>query len=171
MLKKEAPDLWIHVETNGYGLTRRNLEAYWEAGLDSIWLDMKAYHEHVYRRLCGTTNKHILELPALIHDMGFVLEIVLLYIPGIVETDQIRLFGELIASVDKDIPVTLLAFFPEYKMMNYRSPTLQEMLSAYKALVEKGLRRVKIGNVGIFCKSRNEVEELVKTIGRQHVAL
>lgn len=171
LLKREAPDLWIHIETNGYGLTRRNLEAYWEAGLDSIWLDMKAYRGDVYRRLCGTANEHILELPGLIYDMGFILEIVLLYIPGFVETDQIRLFGELIASVDKDIPVTLLAFFPEYKLLDHHSPSKEEVIRAFKALVENGLRKVRIGNIRVFCKTIDELEELIKTVGRNHVAL
>lgn len=171
LLKKEVPDMWLHIETNGYGLTRRNLEAYWEAGLDSIWLDMKAFKEDVYKRLCGTSNKHILELPELIHDMGFVLEIVLLYIPGLVEVEQISLFGELLASVDKDLPVTLLAFFPEYKLLNHRSPSKQEMLHAYTVLKEKGLRKVKIGNIGVFCRTKEDIEDLIKSIGRQHVAL
>lgn len=61
--------------------------------------------------------------------MGLVLEIVLLYIPGLVEVNQLENFAEHIASVDPDIPVMLLALFPEYKLENYRSSTLSEILA------------------------------------------
>ena len=80
LIKRELSNLWIHIETNGYGLTPKNLELLYEAGLDSIWLDLKACNEDTYRRLCGTTNKWILELPARIKDIGLILEVVLLYI-------------------------------------------------------------------------------------------
>lgn len=46
----------------------------------------KAYDDKVHRKLTGVSNKRILELPAEIVDMGFVLEVPTLYIPGWVET-------------------------------------------------------------------------------------
>lgn len=170
LIKREAPDMWIHIETNGYGLTPRNLEVLYEARLDSIWLDMKAYYESTYRFLCGTGNKRVLELPAEVLDMGLVLEVVLLYIPGLVEVDQIERFADHIAGVDKDIPVMLLAFFPECMLLNYRAPVYEEMVAAYRVLRSR-LRRVKIGDVGVFCKTRSCVERLVKEVGRDPVAL
>ena len=170
LLKKET-NLWIHIETNGYGLTPRNLEELYSAGLDSIWLDMKAYDENKYRRLCGTTNKWILDVPFLAKDLGIVLEVVLIYIPGFVELDQIEKFGELLAKVDKDLPITLLAFFPEYQLIGYRSPTYDEMVRAYRVLESKGLRKVRVANVGVFCNTRECIEKLIKEIGREHVGL
>ncbi|MFZ8783216.1 MAG: radical SAM protein [Desulfurococcaceae archaeon] len=130
LIKREAPDIWVHVETNGYGLTRRNLEVLYEAGLDSVWLYMKAYYEDTYRFLCGTSNKWVLELPALIRDMGLVFEVVLLYIPSLLGVDQVERFAEHLAGVDRDIPVMLLASFPEYKLLSPRAPTLTEMITA-----------------------------------------
>ncbi|MCC6024162.1 MAG: radical SAM protein, partial [Thaumarchaeota archaeon] len=140
------------------------------AGLDSIWLDMKAYYEETYRHLCGTTNKWILELPAMIHDMGVVLEVVLLYIPSLVEVDQLERFAELLAGVDRDIPVMLLAFFPEFKLLHLRPPTLEEMVAGYMAL-KKRLNKVRVGNVGVFCKTTDCVDRLIELIGREAVAL
>lgn len=170
LINREAPDIWVHIETNGFGLTPRNLEVLYESGLDSIWLDMKAFDEEVYRFLCGTSNRHVLELPAMIRDMGLVLEVVLLYIPGLVELNQMVKFAEHIASVDKDIPVMLLAFFPQYKLMYLREPTLREMISAYKALSSK-LNKVRVGNVGVFCKTNSCIDELVRELSREAVAL
>jgi pyruvate-formate lyase-activating enzyme len=172
LLKKEVPDMWIHIETNGYGLTPKNLELLYEAGLDSIWLDLKAFREDIYRYLCGTTNKWILDLPALIHDMDIVLEIVILYIPTIVEVEEIELMGTLVAGVDRDIPVTLLAFFPEHMLSMLRSPTVEEMLKAYRVLKERcRLNKVKIGNIGVFTESEDDIDKLVAEVGREALAL
>jgi len=60
-VKKELDDFWILLESNGYGLTPKNLEAYAAGGIDAFWLDIKAYSGEVYRKLCGTSNEQILE--------------------------------------------------------------------------------------------------------------
>ncbi len=168
-IKREAPDMWIHIETNGYGLTPKNLELLYEAGLDSIWLDLKAFDEDVYRFLCGTTNRWILEVPRLAKEMGIVVEIVLLYIPTLVEHDQIEKFANYLAEVDRSIPVMLLAFFPEYRLKHLRAPTLKEMLRAYHILKSK-LYNVKIGNIGVFCKDDSCIEKLLQEVGREALA-
>ncbi len=170
LIKREAPDMWIHIETNGWGLTPKNLEILRSAGLDSVWLDMKAYRRDTYRELCGTDNDRVLQLPAEIRDAGLVLEIVLLYIPSYVEEDQLQSFVELIASVDPYTPVTLIAFFPEYRMLGVRPPTLDEMIRGFKALRSK-LHRVRVGNVSVFCRDEECVKKLVNEIGRENVAL
>ena len=168
-IKREASDMWIHIETNGYGLTPKNLELLYEAGLDSIWLDLKAFDEDVYRTLCGTTNRWVLEVPRLAKEMGIVIEIVLLYIPTFVELDQIEKFATYLADIDRDIPVMLLAFFPEYRLKHLRTPTAEEMLKAYRVLRSK-LNRVKIGNISVFCRDWDCISKLVREVGREALA-
>ena len=170
-IKREVPDVWIHIETNGYGLTKKNLEALYAAGLDSIWLDLKAFSEDKYRKLCGTTNRWVLKVPELALDLDIVLEVVLLYIPGLVELDEMKKFAKYLAEINRDIPVTLLAFFPEYLMLGYREPSFNEMINAYMALTSSGLRRVKVGNVGVFCKSTDCIMKLIEKLGRHAVSL
>jgi len=170
LIKREAPDLWILIETNGYGLTRKNLELFYEAGLDSIWLDLKAYSEDIYRYLCGTTNRWILEIPYIAKELGIVLEIVLLYIPTLVELDEIEKFAEYLSSIDRGLPVMLLAFFPEYKLLNLRTPTVEEIINAYQVLRSRGLYRVKIGNIGVFCRDTGCIHRLLKEVGRDALA-
>lgn len=152
--------LWMLLETNGYGLIEQNLETM-QGAIDSFWLDIKAYNEETYRKLCGTTNKWILEVPQLAHDMGFTLEILTLFIPGIVETDQIVKIAELVKNVDPKIPFTLLAFFPEYKLKHVRPPTLYEMVKTYYAIKEVGLENIKLGNCHIFAKTEEEWRKLL----------
>ncbi len=171
LIKKEFPDIWIHIETNGYGLTKKNLEELYEAGLDSIWLDMKAFSEDRYYILCGTTNKWILELPAQIVDLGIILEIVLLYIPTIVEVDEFEKFGNLVSSVDRSIPTMILAFFPEYRLTSLRTPSVDEIVQAYRILKSYGLENVKIGNIGVFCRDEECIRKLIEVVGRENIAL
>ncbi|MEM2204727.1 MAG: radical SAM protein [Candidatus Hadarchaeales archaeon] len=168
---KEActEEMWILLETNGYGLTPSNLDLLASAGVDSFWLDLKAYDEGTYRKLCGTTNEWILKTPAEIRDRGFVLELLSLYIPGWVEEEQLREIAELIKEVDPNLPFTLLAFFPEYKLSQTRSPSLTEMLRAYLVIKEVGLKRVKLGNCHVFAKSEEDWTLLMAVVGPEGI--
>ena len=58
-----------------------------------------------------------------------------------------------LADVDPSIPFTILAFFPEYRMERHRSPTLSEMIAAYEGVKSSGLKKVRLGNQGIFIKT------------------
>ncbi|MGD2072255.1 MAG: radical SAM protein [Candidatus Thorarchaeota archaeon] len=167
-IKALYEDFWILLETNGYGLTPKNLDEYASGGIDSFWLDIKAFSEETYRKLCGTTNRHILESVDSIIDCGFTLEILTLYIPGLVETDEHVNIAQLIADIDPEIPITLLAFFPCYKLAapDYRPPTPQEMCKSFVAMRERGLRNLRIGNLGVFIKQTADLEYLVNTIGQ-----
>ena len=162
-------EMWVLLETNGYGLTPKNLDTLASAGLDSFWLDIKAYDEETYRKLCGTTNKHILEVPALILDRGFVLEVLSLYIPNWVETDQLVRIAELLREVDPSTPFTLLAFFPAHKLMDNRSPTLMEMLRAYLAVKDVGLKNVKLENCHVFAKTDEDWNLLLAAVGKEGI--
>jgi len=49
-IKNIERDLWVLFETNGYGLTPTSLDLFREAGLDSFWLDIKAYDARAHPR-------------------------------------------------------------------------------------------------------------------------
>lgn len=152
--------LWVLFETNGYGLTPQNLDLFQSAGIDAFWLDIKAYDGEVHRRLTGASNNWVLKVPEEILKRGFVLEVLTPYIPAWIEKDQIEKIATLLAAVDKNIPFTILAFFPEHEMGNVPSPTLEQMLSAYEAARSVGLRQVKLGNPGVFAKSEQDYKSL-----------
>ncbi len=150
-LIKRDTNMYVLIETNGYGLTPENLEILKKAGVDSFWLDIKAFDDTIHKRLTSVSNERILKLPQEIKDLGFVLEVLSLYIPNWVETDQIRKIAQLLVKVDPEIPFTVLAYFPAYKM-TVRSPTFDEMVDAYTAAKEAGLQNVKMGNLGVVSK-------------------
>jgi len=165
-IKARCWKMWVLLETNGYGLTPENLDILAQAGLDAFWLDIKAYNEELYRKLCGTTNEWILKAPAEILKRDFTLEVLTLFIPGWVETDQIERIASLICRLDENVPFTILAFFPAFLMVDTPRPTLAQMLEAYNAVKEVGLRNVKLGNYSVFAQTDEDWDELLATVGQ-----
>ncbi len=164
-LIKEKVNLWVLIETNGYGLTPENLNILREAGVDSFWLDIKAFDEETHTWLTGCSNRGILTVPEEMLKRGFVLEILSLYIPGVVETPQLREIGMLLSRLDRNIPFTILAFFPENEMRDYRHPTAQEMVEAFLEVKATGLKRVRLGNTGIFARGDEDNRLLEDSVG------
>lgn len=111
--------------------------------------------------MTGVTNEGILKLPEEMIKRGFVLEVLTLFIPGWVEVEQIRNIAEITAGVDKNIPFTILAFFPEYKLKNVPSPNFEQMMKAYDAVKAAGLEYIKLGNFGVFIKNNRELATLI----------
>jgi len=164
-LIKSETRLWVMVETNGYGLTPENLDALKEGGVDSFWLDIKAYDGTDHKWLTGCFNRHILKLPEEIIKRDFVLEVLSLYIPNLVETAQLKKIARLLFDIDPEIPFTILAFFPEFQMKRYRSPKASEMVAAYHEVKEVGLINVRLGNTGVFASSAEDYHLLKQKVG------
>lgn len=162
LIKSLEKNLWVLLETNGYGLTPKNLDLYKASGVDSFWLDIKAWDEATHKALTGVSNRWIIRLPEEILKRGFTLEVLSLFIPGWVEEDQISKIAKHLSSVDPEIPFTVLAFFPENELRDVSSPTIEQMISAYQASKEAGLKNVRMGNIGVFAKTEDEIERLLK---------
>jgi pyruvate-formate lyase-activating enzyme len=162
---KEETGLWILLETNGYGLTGANLDLLKDAGVDAFWLDIKAFDPAHHRELTGVDNERILGLPGEMLSRGFVLEVLSLCIPGLVEAGELGEIAALLASVDPEIPFTILAFFPAYRMEDVRSPTADEMASAYEICRDRGLRKIRLGNLGVFVRTPADLKMLRERVG------
>ena len=160
-LIKKNTDLWVLIETNGYGLTPRNLDHLQDSGVDAFWLDIKAFDPEKHLWLTGCSNEHILKLPEILRKRHFVLEVLSLFIPGVVEADDLEKIARLLYTADSSIPFTILAFFPEYRMKDHRPPTVQEMVAAYKRVKSTGLKHIRLGNLGVF--ARSEADRLYLT--------
>ncbi len=156
--------LWTLIETNGYGLTTDNLDILQRHGVDAFWLDIKAWDDQAHRWLTGVTNTQILKLPAEILGRGFVLEVLSLYIPQVVEVDQLSRIARHLAAVDTSIPFTILAFFPEHRMLRYRAPDTAEMIAAYHVAKAAGLRNVRLGNLGVFVRRQHDLDLLTRNV-------
>jgi pyruvate-formate lyase-activating enzyme len=69
--------------------------------------------------------------------------------------------------LDETIPFHILAFFPQYKLKDFRAPTLGEIIETYQLVKSVGLKEVRIGNVGIITKDDKEMKKLLKIVGVQ----
>jgi pyruvate-formate lyase-activating enzyme len=154
----------VLIETNGYGVTSQNLDILQQANVDAFWLDIKAYKEETHKWLTGCSNKHILKLPEEIIKRGFTLEVLSLFIPEVVEQDDLINIAKRLNEIDPCIPFTILAFFPEYKMKDYRSPTAKEMVDTYLAVKSTGLKNIRLGNLGVFIKSEEDQSYLLENV-------
>jgi pyruvate formate lyase activating enzyme len=163
-IKGQREDLWVLFETNGYGLTPKNLDLCRASGIDAFWLDIKAYDEGVHRRLTGCSNRWILRLPHEMRERGFTLEVLSLLIPGWVEADQIELIAGILNEVDPELPFTILAFFPEYQLKDASPPTVSQMLEAYEKARDAGLVNVRLGNIGVFVRTQEDLEALTRAV-------
>jgi pyruvate-formate lyase-activating enzyme len=168
-IKARTWNTWVLLESNGWGLTPHNLDLLADAGLDAFWLDIKAHDPAVYRRLCGTGNRTVLRAPAEILARDFTLEVLTLFIPGWVETDQIAAIARLVADLDPKVPFTILAFFPTYQMLDNPPPTLDQIVQTYEAVRETGLQQVRLGNCGVFARTEEQWETLITVVGREGI--
>ncbi|MDY7032140.1 MAG: radical SAM protein [Thermodesulfobacteriota bacterium] len=163
-LIKAHTDLFVLIETNGYGLTPKNLDYLQDCGVDAFWLDIKAHDSEKHRWLTGCSNENILRLPMEIRNRGFVLEVLSLYIPTLVEADELERIAQELMGVDPTIPFTILAFFPEYRMKSFRSPSVEEMVEAYKRTKTAGLRKIRLGNLSVFISTERDQQYLIDNV-------
>ena len=159
-LIKEKTNLWVLIETNGYGLTPENLDLLRDSGVDGFWLDIKAENSERHQWLTGCDNKWILQLPEEMLRRDFIVEVLSLYIPGVVEAEELGRIASRLAAVDPNIPFTILAFFPQYKMKDVWPPTVEDMVRAYENAKAAALTSIRLGNLGIFAKGEEEYRYL-----------
>jgi pyruvate-formate lyase-activating enzyme len=163
-LIKKQTRLWVLIETNGYGLTQKSLDSLAQSGVDAFWLDIKAFDAEKHKWLTGCSNERILELPQEIIRRGFVLEVLSLYIPGLVEADDLENIARIIAAADAGIPFTILAFFPQYKMKDFARPSVAEMVTAYQRAKKVGLKNIRLGNIGVFARTEADQAYLMENV-------
>ncbi|ADP78068.1 Radical SAM domain protein [Methanothermus fervidus DSM 2088] len=136
-LEKDLPEFvkllkennfYVIISTNGYYLCEmlHKLEA------DEIHIDLKALDNKIHKKLTGSSNKKILKCIEYIglrkNRLPFRVEVCTVYIPGIVEINEIRNIAKFLSKWDLHyritghVPVTL----------NVRRPTRDELLFAKK---------------------------------------
>jgi len=156
--RKEGRPLRICFETNGTmhpKLLERMIDLALQSG-GTIKFDLKAWSEELNFALCGVTNKRTLDNFALLAERAKerpeppLAAASTLLIPGYVDEHEVRCLAEFIASVNPTVPYSLLAFHPEYLMVDLPPTPRSLAIRCYEAAMEAGLRRVRIGNVHLL---------------------
>lgn len=113
--------------------------------IDAMNIDLKAYSDRYYNKLCGASLDPVLETIKTASAYTHVEITTLMVSEENDSLDEIREIAEFIASIDKNIPLHLSRYFPKYKMKN--PPTLVESMMKAKEEANKYLNYVYVGNV------------------------
>ena len=156
--KNKGRLLRICWETNG-SMQKALLDEMIELSLNSggcIKFDLKAWDENLHIALTGITNKRTLEnfsrvgerikarpVPPLL--VGSTL-----LVPGYIDENEVRGIARFIASINPDIPYSLLAYSPHFYMSDM--PLTPRLLSerCLETAQGEGLKNVRIGNVHLL---------------------
>ncbi|MHC4310053.1 MAG: AmmeMemoRadiSam system radical SAM enzyme [Planctomycetota bacterium] len=117
--------------------------------VDAANIDLKFISDDLYRRICSGTLKPIQSALVLAKASGVLVEVTNLVIPTLNDKpEQIReLAGWIKANLGGDTPLHFSGFYPQYKMKNLPSTSLQTLETAREIAINEGLDYVYIGNV------------------------
>jgi len=156
--------------TNGY-MTAEVLK-HSQPYIQAANVDLKAFKEETYKRICGARLKPVLENIRLMKELGMWVEVTTLVIPTINDSEEeLKQIAEFIASVDGDIPWHVSRFHPDFKMHNLRPTPVETLCRAREIGFEKGLHYVYSGNVpgdegeNTYCYNCNQL--LIARVGFQ----
>ncbi|MGA2137984.1 MAG: AmmeMemoRadiSam system radical SAM enzyme [Verrucomicrobiia bacterium] len=144
---KEARRHGLHTSyvSNGNG-TKEVLE-YLRPWVDFYKVDLKSFNDKSYRQLGGKLDS-VLRTVEMLHEKGFWVEIVTLFIPGFNDSkDEMRQIAKFLAGISPDIPWHCTAFHPDYKMGDRDSTSMRTIVRACEIGKEEGLRYCYAGNV------------------------
>ena len=118
-----------------------------------VKFDLKAFDERIHIALTGISNKQILKNFKVVYEIGKdrrevpLLIASTLLVPGYVEEDEVRKIARFIASIDPEIPYSLLAFYPHFFMDDMPTTKRETAELSLQAAKEEGLKNVHIGNI------------------------
>jgi len=120
------------------------------AHMDAANVDLKAFSNDFYRKICGADLQPVLEtLEYLVHETEVWVEITTLLIPGENDSDaELEALSQWVMKhLGPDVPLHFTAFHPDFKMLDIpRTPPAT--LSRARAIAKRqGLHHVYTGNV------------------------
>jgi pyruvate formate lyase activating enzyme len=118
--------------------------------MDAANVDLKAFSDDFYVKLCGGHLQPVLDLLAMIHhDTQCWLEITTLLIPGCNDgDDELEGLSAWVAKeLGPDVPLHFTAFHPDWKLDSIRPTPPTTLSRARNIAIEAGLHYVYTGNV------------------------
>jgi len=138
--------------------------------LDAADIDLKAFTEDFYERICGGRLKPVLDSLITLKKKGVWLEITNLIVPTL--NDDMKNIKEMckwiLKNLGPDIPIHFSRFFPHYKLKNLPPTPLETLTEARKTAMDVGLKFVYVGNIrykgeNTFCPNCNKM--IIERIG------
>jgi pyruvate formate lyase activating enzyme len=140
--------------TNGY-MSREMLDMFQgvsddhEPWLDAANVDLKAFRDETYKRVCGARLQPVLDSLKAMKELDVWVEVTTLVVPGMNDTEaELRDIAHFLAvELGVETPWHISRFHPDYRMHD-RGPTPATTLQrGYELGREAGLRYVYVGNL------------------------
>ncbi len=132
--------------TNGY-INNEPLEKI-APYIDAANIDLKAYTDDFYKNICGARLEPVLESIRNYKRLGIWIEITTLIIPGLNDKeDELKGIAEFIASMGKEIPWHVTAFYPTYNLLEKPRTSIDQLIRAREIGMKAGLRYIFTGNL------------------------
>ena len=156
--KEDGHRLRICWETNG-AMQEGWLKPLAESSLGNggiIKFDLKAFSPEVHQALTGVSNSQTLKnFAALAPRVKERPEVPLLtcstlMVPGYVDLEEIHGLARFIATLNPDIPYSLLAFYPQFYLNDLPTTSRDFAFKARQVALEAGVKRVNLGNLHLL---------------------
>lgn len=134
------------------------------ASVDAVKIDLKAFEDGYYRKICGARLDPVLRSLVDIRSRGVWLEIVYLMVPTLNDDpDTIsRMASWIVAELGQNVPVHFSRFNPAYRLSDLPPTPVSSLEEARKRCLDAGIKYVYIGNVAgheadsTYCPSCSE---------------
>jgi len=144
----------LHLDTNATILTREFVDRLVEAGMTDVGPDLKGLRTDTFMRIGGIVDGKLAR--RYLENAWSVTEYVIdRYFPEplfvgvgipynryLITLEEVREIGKKIASVNPEVQVCLLDYFPTFRRLGMEKPSVDEMGRAREMLVETGLKTV-----------------------------
>ncbi len=134
--------------------------------MDAVNIDLKAFSQDFYYKLCTAKLQPILETCKYLKDETDIwFEITTLLIPDENDSNQEleQLCQWVIDNLGNDVPIHFSAFHPDFKMTDKNKTPMNTLLRAYKIAKDAGVNHVYCGNIHhqesdtTYCPNCNEI--------------
>ncbi|NYB27810.1 MAG: radical SAM protein [Methanobacteriaceae archaeon] len=130
-------DLGIYTKighSNGYNLPPKSI--------DAISVSIKSLSEDFYIKYTGKSNKPVLENFQTVYELGIEVDASSVYIPELIDHDEIEEIVTFIADIDPKIPYHITGYIP-VPGAPWRTPTWDEIVKAQE-IAEDYLQQVEV---------------------------
>ena len=152
-LRRLNPDARLHLDSNGTLLTRGYVDELVEAGVTDFGVEPKGLTYETFSRITGVRDRGLVEryvenqwgaLRYLLDEYGdrVFVGVGIPYNRDLMPWEELLEIGERVASIDPDVQVVVLDYFPAFRNRRMRRPSPREMLRVKEALEGVGLRTV-----------------------------
>jgi len=158
------PHARLHLDTNATVLTPEYVDLLVEAGVTDIGPDLKGLRIDTFMRITGILDRALAErylknawavtkyMIDHYYPEPLFIGVGIPYNRYFITLEEIREMGEKLAGANPEVQVCLLDYFPTFRRISMKRPTVSEMEKARETLLEAGLKTVlaqtTIGHLG-----------------------